>query len=106
MQLAQFLIFFQKSGSYVELRTCVINFRGENTAGGIRGIAKSRIQRLVTNYTLFLEISPIKKKHNYIHLQLELIKILKWLQDIIAQPIPVLDHFGAATVAISEIVRF
>ena len=62
MQLAQFLIFFQKSGSYVELRTHVINFRGENTAGGIRGITKSRIQRLVTNYTLF---STIKKKHNY-----------------------------------------
>ena len=34
MQLAQFLIFFQKSGSYVKLRTRTIHFRGENTAGG------------------------------------------------------------------------
>ena len=34
MQLAQFLIFFQKSGSYVKLRTCIVHFRRENTAGG------------------------------------------------------------------------
>ena len=41
-------------------------FPGRKHCWGIRRIAKSRIQRLVTNYTLFLEISPIKKKHNYI----------------------------------------
>ena len=45
MQLAEFLIFFQNSGSYVKLRTRTIHFRRENTAGGIMRVGKSSNQR-------------------------------------------------------------
>ena len=31
MHLAEFLIFFQKSGSYMKLRTRIVHFQSENT---------------------------------------------------------------------------
>ena len=53
MQLHEFLIFFQKSGSYMKLRTRSIHFARENTARG----AATGWQSLATFGNLFSSIS-------------------------------------------------
>ena len=57
MQLAQFLIFFHKSGSYVKLRTCIIHFWRENTAAGT--VNRSELTRIIATVSeLFFLHSP------------------------------------------------
>ena len=58
--LHEFLVFFQKSGSYVELRTRIIYFRRGNTASVNRG------SRQIQDPAIFHETNvSSKKKHNY-----------------------------------------